>query len=305
MRANISWARFGGRSLAVTSIHPWREQPEPAYAWWKWSWHWSTVIGVAVLALAYLLATTRWRARLGGPARFERGRAVLFFSSLVVVLGSLNGPLHDLSDQYFFWTHMVQHLVLAQIFPLLFLLGIPAWLADRLLANPRVTRAWNHLADYRIGFLLYTSVFTLWHFPPLYNLMMRDHSVHIVMHLLTMACATIMWWPFVGTASRAKKLEPPAQLLYVLVLSTPMMVVAAFLTFARTPLYEWYALAPRLWGMSAVEDQRFGALLMWIPGTFVYWTVLSVIFLRWGHTRENTARQDDMVIPRMPATGER
>lgn len=289
------WARFGGQAIAITNIYPWRAQPAPRFAWWPWTWHVSTLVGCGVLALLYLLAMTRWRARLGGPPGFERGRATLFLSGIALVVVSLNGPIHDLSDQYFFSTHMIQHLLLAQPFPLLFLLGIPPWLAAALLRPPRVKRVWEAISDYRVGFALFTLVFTMWHLAPLYDLMMRDHNFHILMHLMTMASAVIMWWPFVGTAPDAKKLSPPAQMLYALVLSTPMMVVAAFLTFATRPLYAWYALGPQLWGQSPVEDQRFGALVMWIPGTMIYWAVISVIFLRWSH-RENRAQKDDFVI---------
>ena len=296
------WTRFGSRAIAITNVWPWRGQPTPRYAAWPWSWHLSTLIGCGLLALAYLLALTLGRRRLGAPhERFERARAVTFLGSLAVVLGSLNGPLHDLSDNWFFWTHMVQHLLLAQLFPLLLLLGIPPWLADRLLAPRRVRRAWEALTDYRVGFTLYTGVFTAWHLPILYDLMMRAHGFHIVMHLMVMATATLMWWPFVGTATRARILEPPAQMLYALVLSTPMMMIAACITFARTPLYQWYALAPRLWpGFDAGADQRLGALIMWIPGTMVYWAILSVIFLRWSHRRENTASDHDLAIPPVP-----
>ena len=56
-------------------------------------------------------------------------------------------------------------------------------------------------------------------------------------------------------------LSPPARMLYLFAIGIPMMGVAAMLTFAPTPLYEWYALAPRLWGLSAVDDQRLGGLI--------------------------------------------
>ena len=295
------WSRYGGNALAITNLWPWREQPAATFRWWPWTWHVSTVFGCCVFLVAYLLAMTVWRRRLGGPERFPWGRAAVFFAAFLVVLGSLNGPIHDLSDEFLFSAHMTQHLLLAEIFPLLFLLGIPPWLADRLLARERVRGAWYALADYRVGFVLYCAVIGLWHVPVFYDLMMRAHNVHIFMHLMLMAAATIMWWPFVGTASTARRLSPPAQMLYLLVLSTPMMLVAAFLTFATRPFYEWYALAPRLWGTTALDDQHMGGLIMWIPGTFVYWGILSVIFLRWGHRRDNVPRGDDFEIPPMPA----
>src|SRR5262249_45429015 len=69
---------------------------------------------------------------------------------------------------------------------------------------------------------------------------------------------------------------------YLFLIGTPMMAVAAIVTFAPAPLYEWYALAPRLWGFPALDDQRLGGLIMWIPGGLFWWGVMSVVFLRWS-----------------------
>ena len=51
-----------------------------------------------------------------------------FCAALLVLLLSLNGPVHDLSDYYLFSIHMAQHLLLTLLFPPLLLAGIPAWL---------------------------------------------------------------------------------------------------------------------------------------------------------------------------------
>ena len=61
-----------------------------------------------------------------GGLRAPRRRVAAFAGSLLVLLASLNGPLHDLSDEYLFSAHMVQHLVLTLLFPPLFLYGLPA-----------------------------------------------------------------------------------------------------------------------------------------------------------------------------------
>src|SRR4029078_312408 len=42
------------------------------------------------------------------------------------------------------------------------------------------------------------------------------------------------------------------------------------LTFASTPFYDFYADAPRLWGISAERDQNFGGILMNVEQAFVF-----------------------------------
>ncbi|MBI5709035.1 MAG: cytochrome c oxidase assembly protein [Candidatus Eisenbacteria bacterium] len=287
IRARV-WKFAGSQAIAVTAVYPPDRQPAPQAKLWPWHWEWTVLAGCGILALLYLLALGPWRGRLGGAGLpYERGRAAMFLCGLVVVVLSLDGPIHDLSDQYLFWTHMVQHLLLAQVFPLLFLLGLPPWLRQALLRPRAAGAAWSFVAGVPVGFALYTVVFSIWHVPLLYNLMMRDHSFHVVMHLMVMVTATMMWWPVAGGEAVRRPLSPGGQMLYLFLLGTPMMAVAAMIVFAGRPLYEWYALAPRLWGMSAVDDQRLGGLIMWIPGGMFYWGVMSVVYFRWaGRERE-------------------
>jgi putative membrane protein len=255
------------------------------------------LLGCGLLAALYLLAITRWRRRLGGATEpFERWRVASFLSGLFVVVISLNGPLHDLSDRYLFSTHMAQHLLLAQIFPPLFLLGLPGWLVRGLLEPRLVRAAWARLAGVPTGFVLYTTIFSLWHVPGLYELMMRVHNIHIVMHLMVMATAVLMWWPIIGAEGIPRPLSDGARLLYLFLLGIPMMAVAAFVTLADHPLYDWYVLAPRPWGMTALEDQKLGGLLMWVPGGMFWWGVMTIVWFRWA-ARDARATDDPLIAP--------
>lgn len=277
------WRFAGSRAIAITEMYPYRAQPQPAYRWWPWHWEWSVLLGCGVLALLYAWGWQRLRPRLLPMSEASAGwRPFAFAGALVIVLISLNGPLHDLSDLYLFSTHMVQHLLLAQLFPLLFLLGLPPWMTRGLLRPRWAGAVWSRMAGVPVGFVLYTIVISIWHSPTLYNLMMREHGFHIVMHLMVMATATLMWWPVLGGDAVRRPLSSPAQMLYLFLLGTPMMAVAAMITFAEQPIYEWYALAPRFMGMSALEDQRLGGLLMWVPGGLFYWAVMSVVFFQWS-----------------------
>ena len=286
------WHRAESAAIAIRAAYSYRQQPRARYDAWPWKWEWSVLAGCGLLLALYAFALVRLR-RPSGDRKLSPGRIVAFALSLVVVVVALNGPIHDLSDLYLFSAHMVQHLMLAQIFPLLFLVGVPAWLKRWLLRPRWVARPWHLLAGVPAGFILYTVVFSIWHLPGLYNLMMRDHNFHILMHLLVMATAVLMWWPVAGGDAIERPLSPPAQMLYLFLLGTPMMAVAAMITFAHRPLYDWYALAPRFMEMSALEDQRLGGLIMWVPGGLFYWGIMSVVFFRWA-ARET--RSDDRLI---------
>lgn len=63
-------------------------------------------------------------------------------------------------------------------------------------------------------------------------------------------------------------------------------VPASFLTFATIPLYEVYAAAPRIWGISATTDQQLAGAVMKIGGGIVLWGTIVVMFFRWARAQE-------------------
>jgi putative membrane protein len=69
-----------------------------------------------------------------------------------------------------------------------------------------------------------------------------------------------------------------------------MSVVAVFITYANNLLYPGYSASPRLFGITPMEDQLIGGLIMWIPGGLVFFAVITVIFFRWqSHGAEDSA----------------
>ena len=60
-----------------------------------------------------------------------------------------------------------------------------------------------------------------------------------------------------------------------------MTVVAAMITGAEDTLYPFYAAAPRIFGISALADQRLGGLIMWVPAGLIPLLAFTVVFFRW------------------------
>jgi cytochrome c oxidase assembly factor CtaG len=77
----------------------------------------------------------------------------------------------------------------------------------------------------------------------------------------------------------AGRLREPAQMLYLFLLGVPMQIVAAVITLSDTVLYPWYATAPRTWGLSPLDDQQLGGLLMWVPGGLGLWIAITGVWL--------------------------
>jgi len=122
-----------------------------------WENHNSVLIGTVLLAALYLWAVGPLRRKKGWAPKFPVGRAVTFFAGLLVMLLSLNGPLHDLSDFYLFSMHMVQHLLLTQVMAPLLILGLPSWLVAAIVRKPGMAKAARFWGSPLIGGGLFIS----------------------------------------------------------------------------------------------------------------------------------------------------
>lgn len=276
--------------------------------------HPSTVLGITALGALYL-----WRAHQGpspedlkpalplpptahgdrltgtpapdadadGPSIAQRAA---FFHALALIFFTLNGPLHDLSDYYLFSGHMVQHLILTLVVPPLMLFGVPGWMYRPLLRKPVIARVARTLTSTASCFLWFNVVLAVWHLPPMYNAALEYHAVHIVQHLMFISTAMLMWWPLTSRVAELPRLAFPGQMLFCFLMVIPMSVVSIYIVMADTLLYPAYATAPRLWGITPLQDQQYGGLIMWIPGGVFFYAVMTVVFFRWvGRDEEDTA----------------
>src|SRR2546422_753940 len=154
------------------------QRPRPTLPYeWAWSLHPSVLIGTGLLGALYFYGIGPWRRRLGLGPPASPWQVASFCAALLVLLLSLNGPVHDLSDYYLFSVHMLQPLVLTLLFPPLLLLGIPGWLLQPLVRHPGVLAVARLLTRPWLAALFFSVSIALWHLSPFYDLMMRNHDV--------------------------------------------------------------------------------------------------------------------------------
>jgi putative membrane protein len=274
--------------------------------WTSFTVHGSTVVGLVTLAALY-----EWRCAVRGAwwevADVDRPRAapesvsrtshpvprtshrVSFYAGLATIFFALNGWLHDLSDYYLFSAHMVQHLLLTLVAPPLLIAGTPGWMLRPALRWPVVGQLARWLTRPAHCFAIFNVVLAGWHLPPVYNLAMTYHAVHIVQHVMFIAGALLMWWPVTSPLPELPRLSYPAQMLYCFTLSIPMSLVSVYIAYADALLYTAYAAAPRIWGITPMQDQLIGGLVMWIPGGLFFFGVMSVVYWKWqAHDGDET-----------------
>ncbi len=275
------------------------------------SWDLRPEVLVPLLLLAALHFTGWLRLRRRSDGRFANlWRLASYTGGLLALALALLSPIDVLSGQLFS-AHMVQHLLLMMVAPPLLLLANPfptfLWALPSRLRAP-LSAAFRRLTAWlaRDAFIshsllkatapssawaIYVLVFFAWHDGNAYSLALRFPTVHRLEHFTFVGAALLFWWHVTGAAPRFH--PKPAQWLrvaYVLAMIPPNMLLGVALSFAATPIYRYYESIPRLYGLSVLDDQVWGGLIMWIPGSMMYVIAALALLARLLMTAELKAQ---------------
>jgi cytochrome c oxidase assembly factor CtaG len=258
------------------------------------SWNLAPGVIVAILG-AGAIYFVRWRearrAATGAPPSVWR--LLSFGAGLLAVAAALISPLDRLSEQLLVM-HMVQHVLLLDVVPILLLLGL-----TRVLLRP-VTRRTAAL-ERRAGFLahpvfaivFYAGAMFVWHIPALYDSALRHSGVHVLEHLTFSAAGGLYWWHLLSPVRGRLRLGGLGPAAYMA--STKLLVGALgiVLTFAPNALYAFYEHAPRYWDLSATDDQSIAGLVMALEQSITMGIALAWLFARMlGESEREEARKE-------------
>jgi cytochrome c oxidase assembly factor CtaG len=235
--------------------------------------------------LALLAGIYVWRFR---EARREAGgrgagalQAVAFTGAMLALLAAFVSPLDDLGEQYLFSAHMVQHVLLGDIAPLLLLLSLSRVImrpATRRLAA--VERALGPFASPWIGLVLWLGLMYLWHIPALYDLAVEHPLVHLLEHVSFFTAGVALWWPLVEPVPMRRRLTGMQPLAYIASAKAGLAALGLVLTWSATAIYPYYERTPRIWGLSPVEDQNVGGVIMMVEQSLTLVLVMVALFVR-------------------------
>jgi putative membrane protein len=251
---------------------------------------WSSPIWINVmLGLTALVYAKGWLSiRRLLPVLIPIWRLAAFFSGLLSLWIAIGSPLSAFDDVSLS-AHMVQHLLLMTVTPPLLLLGtpsipllrgLPQWIVrgavGPFLRWSLVKGLGRFLTHPAICWVAATVALLGWHVPAAFELALRSDSWHEVEHISFLSTSLLFWWPAVQPFPSGTTWPRWSIPLYLFFATLPGGALGAFLTFCDRVLYPSYAAAPRLFGISPLEDQVIAGALMWVFGTFVY-TVPAVV----------------------------
>lgn len=265
----------------------------------KWAWDPALILFV-VLAVLYYRGLRAFR----GPLPVKRWQIILFYIGVLTVIAALLPPIDPLSDQLFFM-HMVQHLMVTNIGVPLMMLGVPFFICVRGL-SPGIRRKvyfpiarsrpirwiFNLMSRPLVSLFLFQAAYWFWHVPYYYNLALLNDAWHLLEHATFAWASILLWRNIIDPHPMKSPISMPVRMLYVMGLMASNVILSAFLSFSDTV---WYAYegrpVPEWWKpWTHLDDQRLGGLLMWVPGEFIDFFVVSMIFIIWT-SREKKREQ--------------
>ncbi|HZB06075.1 MAG TPA: cytochrome c oxidase assembly protein [Thermoleophilaceae bacterium] len=248
----------------------------------------------AVLApIALLVGIYAWRFREVRREIGGRGatwlHALAFAGAVLALLGALVTPVEGLGEDYLFSAHMVQHVLLGDIAPLLLLLSL-----SRVMLRPvtrrlmRVERALGPLASPPAAIVLWLGTMYLWHIPALYDAATENALLHLLEHASFFAAGVALWWPLVQPIPMRRGLTGLQPLGYIAAAKGGLAALGLFLAWSSTAHYPHYEDAPRIWSLSAVEDQNVAGVIMMVEQSLTL-----VLVMVWLFTRMLTRSEQD------------
>lgn len=128
--------------------------------------------------------------------------------------------------------------------------------------------------------------FLVWHIPSAYVFALRNEGWHVVEHLCFLIGALLFWWCIMRPWPAAANKTNWGILIYLISADLVNTLLSAFLAFCNRPVYRYYIEQPNPFGVSPLEDQVLGAVIMWVIGSLAFLipaVVITVRLLRPSH----------------------
>jgi putative membrane protein len=252
---------------------------------------WPTVLATLLAAsvVLYAVGVARLWRRAGVGRGIRRVEVARFSGGWLLLAAALAPPMDSLADRSFA-VHMVQHeLLMVAAAPLLVLSrplqalvwALPARVRSKVAFVPR--GPWRVLTAPASAWSVHALALWAWHIPLLFLAALANPPLHVLQHTCFFLSAFAFWWVVLG---RRVPDATAVACLFTTMLHTSALAV--LLTFAPAP---WYAQdAPIPFGLTALEDQQLGGLVMWVPGAAAY--VVAGLSIVAGWLRQESAQRE-------------
>lgn len=245
------------------------------------------------------------------------GQKLLFYLGLLLFYFAVGGPI-DLLGHFLFFMHMVKMAILYMIVPPFAIMGIPKEFYLSFKRYQWLDRTMGFFSRPILANVMFAGLFSLYHLPFLFDLSMTHYLVKSIYTTVLFITALLVWWPVLTPIPSHQDLSEFRKLAYLYLGAFLLAPSCALIVFANHPIYATYT-DPQTWatalglcisgdpgvilqtwggpqflaGVSPLEDQQIGGVLMKVTQEIVYGAALTYTFYRW-------ARQEKLKEPQEP-----
>jgi putative membrane protein len=252
------------------------------------SWSFNPIVILALLAAGFLYR----RMYLRAAARSSKGPGVghwlPYVCGLLTLAVALLSPLDPIGDKYLLSAHMMQHVLLSDIAPALLVLGLrspvlPLGLSRRALVavapGGRSGRVLARLTSPWLAIPLWALATWIWAIPSVFDYTAQHSTIHAFEHATLFYTGLALWWLIIDPLPRAR-LRPNGERLALLGFTRlASACVCLPLTWLSASEYSLYAGAPRVYGLSAINDQHLAGASMCFVEFLVFGIAFASVFI--------------------------
>ncbi len=207
-----------------------------------------------------------------------------------------------------FSLHMISHMALAMMAPVLLVLGGPITLALRVIPaagggarGPREWIIWGlHSPVTRFltspGYVLFVYTIGLYglYYTSLYATLMASHLGHFAMQVHFLSAGYLFYWVVIGVDAAPRRLGYPARLILLMASLVIHSFFAIPMMMADSPMVaDWYAIVSTPWLTDPAADSRLAGGIAWGFGEIPTLIVAMALGVQWSRSDEREARRTD------------
>jgi putative copper resistance protein D len=283
----------------------------PTVARVLFDWRFDLILGTAALVLAavYLLAVRRLRRR--GDA-WPVGRTVAWLCGCAALLVTTSSGIGRYMPAMFS-VHMVAHMLLSMLVPVLLVLGAPITLALRALPTagkgPPGPREWllaalhsrvsRFLTHPVVALVVFVAGFYGLYFGGIFDTAVTDHAAHVAMNIHFLISGYLFYWVVIGVDPTPRPIPHLGKVAMVFA-SLPLhaffgVVLMGMNRVLAEPFYRSLQLP---WHTDLLGDQKLGGGIAWAAGEVPLVIVMLALLIQWRRSDQRTATRLDRAADR-------
>ena len=275
-------------------------------------WRFDLIFGTAAIVFAVLYLAGVRRLRRRGDA-WPPGRTVAWLLGCLTLLFVTSSGLGRYMPAMFSM-HMVAHMLLSMLVPILLVLGGPVGLALRALpaaarGDPPGMREWllvalhsrlsRFLTNPVVATVLFVAGFYGLYLGGLFDTAVGSHMGQVVMNVHFLVSGYLFYWVVIGVDPTPRPIPPLAKVAVVFA-SLPLHAFFGVVLMSTQKVLgeSFYRSLHLSWHTDLLGDQRLGGGIAWAAGEIPLVVVMIALLVQWSRSDQRTATRLDRAADR-------